>query len=157
VRERRLRVWRGAETRLQSIILPTLGRLNEVNTRNDVLLATGIRSQNQLDAPRCLWRSFTCRARLTLFSDDKPDRLNRRGQPSFTTAAATRFRSARSSESRSTKIRLLSYSTIIVTNRSPVRVHEIAFLLRFGGLMRNEENPLNSPVAYAKATRQKSR
>jgi hypothetical protein len=38
---------------------PTLARLSEVNTQNDVLLATGIRSQNHLDAPRRLWRSFT--------------------------------------------------------------------------------------------------
>jgi hypothetical protein len=30
----------------------------EVNTRNDVLLATSVRSQNHSDAPRRLWRGF---------------------------------------------------------------------------------------------------
>ena len=40
---------------------PPLTRLSQVNTRNDVLIATGVRSQNHSDAPRRLWRSFTRR------------------------------------------------------------------------------------------------
>jgi hypothetical protein len=50
--------------------------VNEINTRNDVLIATGVRSQNHSDAPRRLRRSTSWRGtRLTLFSDDKPDRF----------------------------------------------------------------------------------
>jgi hypothetical protein len=45
-----------------------------VNTRNDVLLAIGVRSQNHSDATRRLRRSFVCRNSTNSFSDDKPDR-----------------------------------------------------------------------------------
>ena len=45
------------------------------------------------------------------------------------TADRTRFHSTRSSESRSKKSRLLTYSTIIITNRSPIRVHEITNIM----------------------------
>ena len=43
----------------------------------------------------------------------------------------TRFRSMKLSESRSKKTPVTYYSTIIITNGSQARVHEIAFLLRF--------------------------
>jgi hypothetical protein len=39
------------------------------------------------------------------------------------------------------KSQLLTYSTIIITNRSPVRTHEIAFLLRFRFDERTGSNP----------------
>jgi hypothetical protein len=60
------------------------------------------------------------------------------------TADRTRFHSTRSSESRSEKGRSLTYSTTIITNRSPVRGHEIAFALRFRVDGRMRSTPLNS-------------
>jgi hypothetical protein len=50
-------------------------RTAKVNTRNDILLGTGIRSQNHSDAPRRLWRSFVFRNSAHSFPDDKPDRF----------------------------------------------------------------------------------
>jgi hypothetical protein len=47
----------------------------EVNTRNGALLATGVSSQNHSDAPRRFGEDLPAGTRLTLFSDDKPDRF----------------------------------------------------------------------------------
>ena len=46
-----------------------------VNTRNDVLIATGVQSQNYSDAPVAFAEALPAGTRLTLFSDDKPDRF----------------------------------------------------------------------------------
>ena len=47
----------------------------EVNTRNGVLLATAIRSKNWLMRPVAFGEALPAGTRLTLFSDDKPDRF----------------------------------------------------------------------------------
>jgi hypothetical protein len=49
----------------------------EVNTRNDVLIATAIGSQNHSDATVEFGEALAPGSRLTLFSDDKPDRFFR--------------------------------------------------------------------------------
>jgi hypothetical protein len=54
---------------------PPLTRLNKINTLNDVLLATSVRSQNHSDATRRLCEALPAGTRLTLFSADKPDRF----------------------------------------------------------------------------------
>jgi hypothetical protein len=46
-----------------------------VNTRNDLLIATGVRSQNQSDATRRFGEVLTPGSRLGLFSKNKPDRF----------------------------------------------------------------------------------
>jgi hypothetical protein len=47
----------------------------EVNTLNDVLLAMGIRHKIIRMRPVAFGEAFSAGARLTLFSDDKPDRF----------------------------------------------------------------------------------
>jgi hypothetical protein len=49
--------------------------VKQVNTRNDVLLATGIRSQNYSMRPVSFGETLPAGTRLTLFSDEKPDRF----------------------------------------------------------------------------------
>ena len=46
-----------------------------VNTRNDVLIPTGVRSQNHSIRPVAFGEALPAGTRLTLFSDDKPDRF----------------------------------------------------------------------------------
>jgi hypothetical protein len=47
-----------------------------VNTYNGVLIGTGVRSQNHFDATRrAFGEAVPAGTRLTLFSDDKPDRF----------------------------------------------------------------------------------
>jgi hypothetical protein len=41
--------------------------LVQANTRNDVLISTGVRSQNHSDATRRLWPSFNCRNSINPF------------------------------------------------------------------------------------------
>ena len=53
-----------------------LAQLNEVNTRNDVLIAKRNRFQNHSDAkPVAFDEALPAGTRLTLFSDDKPNRF----------------------------------------------------------------------------------
>jgi hypothetical protein len=46
-----------------------------VNTRNGVLIPTGVRSQNHSIRPVAFGEALPAGTRLTLFSDDKPDRF----------------------------------------------------------------------------------
>jgi hypothetical protein len=50
-------------------------RTATVNTYNGVLIGTGVRSQNHFDATVAFGEALTAGTRLTLFSDDKPDRF----------------------------------------------------------------------------------
>jgi hypothetical protein len=52
-----------------------LAQLNEVNTRNCVLIENGIQSQNHSDAAPSPCEALSAGTRLTLFSDHKPDRF----------------------------------------------------------------------------------
>jgi hypothetical protein len=54
---------------------PSRPRVSEVNTRNDVLIATVVRPQNQADASRRLRRTFSWRHAINPHSADKPDRF----------------------------------------------------------------------------------
>ena len=50
-------------------------RTATVNTYNGVLIGTGVRSQNHFDATVAFGEALTAGTRLTLFSDDKPERF----------------------------------------------------------------------------------
>jgi hypothetical protein len=58
------------------VVAPLLRlRTAEVNTRNDVLPATSVRSQNRSMRPVAFGEALPAGTRLTLFSDDKSDRF----------------------------------------------------------------------------------